>query len=64
MQNQKTTCQIRVSLLAKDTGPMADLIVVMLAEINVHLIQIAVDGKISLKLFKQDPTGFDIIVSD
>jgi len=43
---------------------MADLIVAMLAEINVHLVQIAVDGEIALELFKQDPAGFDIIISD
>lgn len=51
-------------LLAEDTGPMADLIVAMLAEINVHLVETAVNGKIALELFKQNPTGFDLIISD
>lgn len=51
-------------LLVEDTGPMADLIVAMLVEINVHLVQIAVNGEIALDLFKQDPASFDMIISD
>lgn len=51
-------------LLVEDTGPMADLIVAMLAAINVHQVQIADNGETALNLFKQNPASFDMIISD
>ncbi|MBL4720744.1 MAG: response regulator [Alphaproteobacteria bacterium] len=51
-------------LLVEDTPPMSDLIVAMLADMNVRRVYPVGDGREALNVYRRNPDNFDIVISD
>jgi DNA-binding response OmpR family regulator len=51
-------------LLVEDTPPMSDLIVAMLADMNVHRVYPVENGEIALNVYRRNPDNFDVVISD